>query len=267
MLAHIVTSANRSSYAAALEEMHRQRHQVFVQTKGWRDLRPLDGEERDEFDADDATYILVLNDVGDLEASLRLIPSHRPHMLEVLAASWRIRDVPVDYGTWEWSRYLPGRRGASHGRLVESRAVLITGALEFARSRSITMFTACCDVKRFNMFPELGWEMQFLSDVVDYGQGRAAAIAWRVSQRELDYARAHFGLSRPVTVEMPPQIRTSRLHHLHYAAMAELWEMDCEEKLAGALIAISQNAIAPPPMDDRISVASAIARASVEGTA
>lgn len=233
MIAHIVTKANREAYAAALAEMFRQRHEIFVQTKQWRDLRVVEGAEIDAFDTPEATYILVINDVGELEASLRLLPTCRPHLLQALAQSWGIGEVPVDFGIWEWSRYLPGQRGASHGRLQESRAVLIAAALEFAVSRGIHTYSAICDVKRFNMFPELGWEMQFLSGVIDYGQGKAAAITWAVGQKDLNFARAHLGLERAVSFELPPIPSPRPLSYLQHSLLNEFWG----EAEAGALTA------------------------------
>jgi N-acyl-L-homoserine lactone synthetase len=242
MLAHIVTAANRHSYVALLDEMHRQRHEVFVLNKGWLDLTCADARERDEFDRDDVTYLLVVNDVGELEGSVRLTPSLSPHLLQAKAADWNIAHVPTGFGVWEWSRYLPGSPGASRQRLADCRAVLLTSALEFALSRGITTYTALCDVKRFHVFTEMGWQLEFLSGVVDYGQGRAAAIKWAVGQAELDHARERFGFKRPVSMELPSMPSREPFHYLQFAIASELWELDDPMRLSDALFDLSRHA-------------------------
>src|SRR5690606_27813926 len=122
MHAYIVTAANRASYEPVLEEMFRQRREP---------------PGRDEFDTDDAAYVLVVNDVGDLEASVRLIPSWCPNGARAFAASTGSGDAPSDHRTWDCSHYMPRRNDASAGRAEESRAALIAGVLEFALSRRI----------------------------------------------------------------------------------------------------------------------------------
>ncbi len=46
---------------AQLEEMHRIRHRIYVEGRGWKALRKSDGREVDEFDTDDAVYLLGLS--------------------------------------------------------------------------------------------------------------------------------------------------------------------------------------------------------------
>jgi len=51
---HIVTSANRALYAAALAEMHRLRKVHFVDERGWTAMTVRDGGEYDAYDDDQA---------------------------------------------------------------------------------------------------------------------------------------------------------------------------------------------------------------------
>lgn len=236
MHAYIVTAANRASYEPVLEEMFRQRREP---------------PGRDEFDTDDAAYILVVNDVGDLEASVRLIPSWRPNAAHAFAASFGADDAPSDPRTWEWSRYMPGRSGVSAGRAEESRAALIAGALEFALSRRIAGFIACCPMTEFDALSGLGWDMRLLSGPTDTGGDRMALITWRVGEQDLAEARRRFGLTRSVSIETPPQPEPHALSALHFAAISELLQIEDGERLGSALMAISGHALREPDADDR----------------
>ena len=54
MKVHIITSANRAVYGRELEQMHRLRHEIFVEELGWTDLWSAEGVERDDFDDEHA---------------------------------------------------------------------------------------------------------------------------------------------------------------------------------------------------------------------
>ncbi len=47
---HVVTNENASFYAEELLCYFRWRHLIYVEERGWEDLRREDGLERDQFD-------------------------------------------------------------------------------------------------------------------------------------------------------------------------------------------------------------------------
>ena len=81
MKVHVVTGANRSLYTKALERMHQIRYRVFVEDLGWSDLKSADGLETDDFDNDDAVYLLACED-GECFGSVRLLPTWRRSLLK-----------------------------------------------------------------------------------------------------------------------------------------------------------------------------------------
>lgn len=100
---HLVTAANAGAYSRELDEMFQMRHRVFVEKRGW----PLDsenGRERDSFDTDSASYLLVTEADGSVSAAARLLPttgafllsSHLSHMVE--------GTLPAGPDIWEVSR-------------------------------------------------------------------------------------------------------------------------------------------------------------------
>ena len=79
MQIHVVNSANRHLYAGELEEFFRARHRIYVEEKDWRE-DDGSGYEIDQFDTDDATYLIGIED-DEVMTGTRLVPTSRPHML------------------------------------------------------------------------------------------------------------------------------------------------------------------------------------------
>ena len=71
---------------ATLRAMFEDRKKVFVDLLKW-DVPVLDGRfEIDGFDNSHATYIIIADDQGDHLGSARLLPTTRPHILNMLFA-------------------------------------------------------------------------------------------------------------------------------------------------------------------------------------
>ncbi|MBW7947522.1 MAG: autoinducer synthase, partial [Sphingomonadaceae bacterium] len=66
-----VTAKNRSQHRALLDQMHRDRKRVFVDWLKW-DVPVVGDMEIDQYDTDDAIYIIDVDDAGDHVASIRL---------------------------------------------------------------------------------------------------------------------------------------------------------------------------------------------------
>src|SRR5581483_348121 len=108
MKVHIVTRANRAHYRNELEQMHRLRHEIFVDELGWSALRSDDGIERDEFDDDHAVY-LVAAERGEVHGSLRLLPTWKRCMISERFPEWANPGLfRTGAGIWEWTRWAPG---------------------------------------------------------------------------------------------------------------------------------------------------------------
>ena len=84
---HVVTSANRHLYEPELLTHFRLRHEVYVAERNWKELERADGLERDQFDNQDATYILAI-DKGEIVSVVR--GSSQPRNRIFSAKSFRI---------------------------------------------------------------------------------------------------------------------------------------------------------------------------------
>jgi acyl-homoserine lactone synthase len=136
---HVITAKNRHGYVCEIDTMHRDRKRVFVDRLKW-DLRVFDGErEVDQFDTDDAVYIVEAS-AGRHLASLRLLPTMKPHLLGEVFPFLCDGDVPREEDIWELTRLCitPDADKEEAGRL---RGIVWLGALRYAFARGIRKFT------------------------------------------------------------------------------------------------------------------------------
>src|SRR5271154_5690649 len=80
----VVTSRNALLYKDALSDMFHLRHRIFVEKMGWEALRKPDRMEKDQFDTDDAIYLLLTEDDGTVVGTHRMLPPPKPHLFSDL---------------------------------------------------------------------------------------------------------------------------------------------------------------------------------------
>lgn len=200
MRVHVVTAGNRGAYRAELAAMHRQRHRLFVDTLGWRALASDDGLEMDAYDTDAATYLLVVDAGGVLRASARFIPSEAPHMLADIFPHFVTGAVPRGPDVMEWTRHAPGDPTWSPEINDAARLALHLGALEFARVRGVTAFTAVMETWLVRRARSMGWPCRPLGPPQSYGEGMAVAVLNTVAENHLQTLREKTGWRDPVLV-------------------------------------------------------------------
>jgi acyl-homoserine lactone synthase len=202
MHVHVVNSGNRHQYLDEIEQMHRHRHRVFVETMGWRALESPDGLDIDQFDTPYATYLVAIDD-GAVRGSLRLIPSWRPHMLKNLFPDYIEGEAPSGPGVWEWTRHAPGDPKFSRDINHQVRFLLNIAVYEFAASRGIETFIGIADCQIVPRMIDLGWKVDPIGLPVNYGEGVGYAFKMDVDPVNNDRLRARLGRHNTVLCEMP----------------------------------------------------------------
>lgn len=194
MLSHCVTPANRPRYADQLDQMFRQRHALFVEKKGWHELRREDGRDIDAYDADETVYILVMGDAGEVFASARLNPTWSRHQLEVgsfFRTAYTQHPVPCGPKAWECSRLIggDGRLGREH--VTESFGRLMVAVGEFCRRRGVTEIISILETAAVTQFQTQGYRCEPLGLPVrfDTDKGPSDAIATIIRPRPAGAAR------------------------------------------------------------------------------
>jgi acyl-homoserine lactone synthase len=159
---HVVTAASSLAYAAELESYHRWRHLIYVEERGWGDLRKPDGLERDEFDTPQAVHLLALEN-GRIVGGSRLMRASRPTILsEAFPHLVERNELPRDDETLDWTRMfvVPSHRGAGKPRSV--RGALLTSVMEYALSASARRVGGVMEAFWLSQFAAIGWRMQIL---------------------------------------------------------------------------------------------------------
>lgn len=127
----IVTAQNAEEYQAELDQAFRLRHTVFVEEKGWTDLRREDGREIDRFDDEHAVHMLFLTE-NHVVGYQRMLPSTRPHLLSEVLLDLCEGERPVGANIWEWTRYCVEPQFRERGRMLSPVAnALLSGIVEW----------------------------------------------------------------------------------------------------------------------------------------
>lgn len=141
--------------AALRRTMHEDRKRVFVDTLNW-DL-PCDGqEERDQFDGEQATYLVLQDDQGAHRCSVRLLDTNGPHILGDIFHQLCDGPVPRGPDVKEITRYLASPRVRAVERL-HARNMMARALIEYGLNQGISRYTAVCDLAFLNQILAAGW--------------------------------------------------------------------------------------------------------------
>lgn len=135
----IITTKNRSKFHGLCDSMYRDRKAVFIDRLGWG-LKVCDGgREIDQFDTQDAVYVIEA-EAGRHLASLRLLPTIKPHLMSDVFPFLCDGEVPRGPDIWELTRLCvnPDLSRSDQQRL---RGVVWHGALQYAFAAGIRKFT------------------------------------------------------------------------------------------------------------------------------
>jgi N-acyl-L-homoserine lactone synthetase len=131
-MVQVIVGSDNSECRPQLEEMFRQRYQIFIVEKGWK-LDTKNGLEIDTYDTPDSIYLLEYEKSGKLGASMRANATHEACMLAELFADMCEQEIPRGPDIWELTRGALSadlRRSGIYGRVMCSmfEAGLLWGA-------------------------------------------------------------------------------------------------------------------------------------------
>ena len=203
---YLIDKRNRAAFASQIEEMYRIRHRVYVDGRGWRAIARPDGREKDQFDTEDATYLLGLAPDGSVLSGVRLLPTQGPHLMrDVFAHIVTCGRVPSDARVFEMTRYFvrEGLQGPERRRAVNE---VLCGILEFSLERDLHHVSIVTDTFFVPRFLDGGWKLHPLGLPTPYDEGSCVAIMLEMSADRLAPARAAAGVSDSALIfsEIPP---------------------------------------------------------------
>jgi N-acyl-L-homoserine lactone synthetase len=136
-----------------LREMFEARKRVFVDLLKW-DVPVLEGRyEVDQFDDEEATYLIVPTEDGCHAGSARLLRTVRPHILDTLFPDLCAAPPPRGQDVLEITRFCLDR-GRNAKERLETRNRLVSALVRYALDNRIATYTGVA---------EMGWLQQILA--------------------------------------------------------------------------------------------------------
>jgi N-acyl-L-homoserine lactone synthetase len=166
---HVIDRSSRSE-GAVLGAMFEARKRVFVDLLRWN-VPVLGGSwEMDQFDTQDATYLVLADALGSHLASARLLRTDRPHILDTLFPKLCDKTPPASPDTREITRFCLDRSLRAACRR-QCRNRLVTALVQHALASGITRYTAVADMSWAQQILAFGWRC------IPLGPSRDALIA------------------------------------------------------------------------------------------
>ncbi|ESX20171.1 autoinducer synthase [Mesorhizobium sp. LSJC255A00] len=183
---HIVTSANDHAYRQEMEQAFRLRHRVFVEEKGWADLRREDGRETDRFDDEHAVHMLHIEE-GQVIGYQRMLPTTRPHLLSDVLPELCEGEFPVGPNVWEWTRYCVEPRHRERGRMLSPIAnALLSGIVEWGLGTGVDTIVVEMNPLWLLRLVQLHFWVTPLGLPMMIGGEETVAVTARFDERTLD---------------------------------------------------------------------------------
>jgi acyl-homoserine lactone synthase len=198
----VLEGSQRRKLGYYFDRMFRLRHQVFIKELGWNLPKAYVDYEIDEYDVDEAVYLLDIADDDVLQGTVRLTPSlscslvadYFPHLIECGLA-------PRSPHVYEATRYifLPISKSAPENRVAKAR--LLAGMVEWCFSKHICHIQRVVDMTAFPAWVDLVPQTMPLGLPHPYGGGRGApgggdciAFRWPATREVIDGIRSYGGI-------------------------------------------------------------------------
>lgn len=177
---HIVTASNRHLYRSQLAEMHQLRRVHFVEERGWKDLRVIDGGEYDDFDDDRTVYALALGPQAQVIGAMRARPTDDKCMLTDIFSDLIGPDQPPlrGEGVWEISRIFMTRAARDLKKAGKANITVdvILAAMEFTQDHGIDRLVGVIDLPAFAPSRAGGWNIRMVGLPLDTPDGPIVGI-------------------------------------------------------------------------------------------
>lgn len=196
---HVIDCYNKHLYREQLEEHFRIRHQIYVEERRWMALERPDGREVDQFDNDDAVYLLALAE-GRVIGGTRLVPTLKPHLMaDVFPFLANVEGIQRGPDIVEWTRIfvVPEQRGRD-SKILHT---VMAGMLEYCLREEITAITVVMETWWLPRFLELGWEVKPLGLPAMIENMNCVGTKISVTEAACQNTLAFKGLTGPVLEE------------------------------------------------------------------
>lgn len=192
---YLVDRRNRAAFADQLEQMYRQRHQVYVEKRGWKALARGDKREIDQFDNEDAVYLMKIDENGTVEGAVRLIDTTKPHLMrDVFSHIVTLGAIPNDPRVYEMTRCYVSDAVGDKPQRAQAAGEIMAAMEEYGLARGLTDYSVVSDLYFVPFMTVIGDGVKRLGDPHNYGEGTCIAMTFPVNERGLKICRRARGL-------------------------------------------------------------------------
>ena len=194
----VIPGSDISRHAVLMDRAFRFRHTVFVDEKGWEDLRQPDGLERDQFDDAHATHHICLR--GDeIVGYQRLLPTTRPHLLTDVLSDLCRKRPPRGPRVFEWTRFCVAQGHREMRPRGDSPFLeLAQGVVEWGMASKVDTVTVAIDWRLMVIAMQLRFFVRPLGFPTRIGRDEVVALRMSFNRETLDAIQAARGTGERV---------------------------------------------------------------------
>jgi acyl-homoserine lactone synthase len=199
---YVLEGTQRQPLAYYFDRMFALRHEVFIEQRGWNLATVKGRREIDEYDTNDAVYLIDLTDDNEIQGTVRLTPSEKcslvadyfPHLIEDGTPA----RSPLVY---EATRYIfrPLSKRAYENRAAKAR--LLSAMVEWCWAGRLSYLQCIVDMPAFpgwvDLVPQtipLGLAHPYGGGSGTPGGGDCIAFRWPATREVVQGIRAYGGL-------------------------------------------------------------------------
>lgn len=175
----IVDSRNAKRHADLLDRQFRLRHDIFIKERGWAEFDVDGTHERDQYDDDNATYLIATDDYGIVAGGFRLYPTVLPHMLSEAFPQLVEGALIQRSDVFELTRF--GMRKSE--RRSRHYFELLTAIQEFGLMEGLSGFTMVINPLRIPILQGFGFEIEPLGLPAPVNGDPTIAVLFHVSEQ------------------------------------------------------------------------------------
>lgn len=194
---HVVRRENRHLYEGLFDPYYRLRYDIYVKQRRWMALDRPDGREIDQFDTDDAVYLLAL-DGTRIVGGMRAVPTTRPTLMSEIFPQLNLRPPIHRPDVYELSRIfvVPERRGEQTGPGLAT--MLQAAIIEYGLTVGLTGFTIVLETWWLPRFEEQGWRAKPLGLPMDIDGMSTIAVYVTCDEETWDDMVLRKGIAGPM---------------------------------------------------------------------
>lgn len=199
----VLEGTQRAQLSYYFDMMFSLRHQIFIKDMGWSLPTSKGTYEIDDYDVDQATYILDIVDDDVIQGGVRLTPSEScslvadyfPHLIECAVN-------PRSPAVYEATRYmfLPLAKRSEENRAAKAR--LLSAMVEWCHAKDVSFIQCVVDMKAFPSWIELvpqtiplGLPHPYAGGPDAPGGGNCIAFRWPATEDVIRGIRKYGGIA------------------------------------------------------------------------